>query len=95
MNSTISNRLCRLATCFVLVTMLTACGRSFGDLQVDITKACEQLRSHTSPPEITPDSDYRKLTADLLVRLKTANRKGDRYSACVLSVIDSYARAGQ
>lgn len=32
------------------------------------------------------------MSADALVALNTAYRKGDRYSACVLRVIDNFAR---
>lgn len=61
---------------------------------MEITKDCEKLRPKKHIPEIDETGDYRVLSAEALAALDTAYRKGDRYAACVLRVIDNYAKGG-
>lgn len=93
----LSRKVSTLVASAALATTLQACVNSsaIGDLKVGITKECESLRPKKAFPDIREDGDYRHLSADALVALRTAYRQGDRYAACVLRVIEAYARAGQ
>lgn len=61
---------------------------------MQITTECEKLRPKKSFPEIDESGDYRVLSAEALTALDAAYRKGDRYAACVLRVVNNYAKGG-
>lgn len=52
------------------------------------------MRPKKAFPKISAKGDYKDLSVDALAALKTAYRQGDRYAACVLRVIDNYAKGG-
>ena len=91
-----SRRLSALIASVSLAMMLPACvdSSTVGKLSVEITKECEKLRAKKSFPGISETGDYRHLSAEALIALKAAYRKGDRYAACVMRVIDNYAKGG-
>ncbi len=80
----------------LLALMLTGCVTSQDylpspNLNVEVTRQCERLKPAHKFPAINEDTDYRNLSGETLVLLKQAYRQGDRYSACILRVIDQYA----
>lgn len=91
-----SRRLSTLIASALLAMTLPACESSsgLGNLSVEITRGCERLRPKKAFPEIKETGDYRSLSAEALIALKSAYRKGDRYAACVMRVIDNYGKGG-
>ena len=85
-----------LTASVLLATMLQSCvdGSKVGNLSVQITTECEKLRAKKTFPQISESGDYRDLSIDALAALKTAYRTGDRYAACVLRVVNNYAKGG-
>lgn len=52
------------------------------------------MRGHVALPNVDETSDYADLAAEAGSKVNDANRKGDRYAACVDRVIANFARGG-